>query len=177
MEERLLELEKELEQLRKDSGEVFSEIINTRKKLDELYQKEKQNYLESFTKFFENSEGKVVKVSGKWYDPKNPDNNFEEYYIGEIPSKDEELEFYKQEPPLDVKHVLLKNVIMVKPGLCEDTIYTTLSTITRFGFWGLHFEMLYPNPSKSDSVGYRYKAEFITKEEANEFILSNTSRF
>lgn len=168
-EEKLLE---ELVQLRKDSDELHLEIMNTRKKLDELYQKEEQTYLESFTKFFENSEGKVIKVSGKWYDPDNPDNNFEEHYIGEIPSKEEELEFYDRlEPPLEVKHVLIKNVIMIKPVQCKDT---TLSTITRSGFWVLLFEMLYPNPAKTDGVGYRYKAEFITKEEANEFILGNT---
>lgn len=174
-EERLLELGKELEQLRKNSEEVHLEIMNTRKKLDELYQKTEQANFESFTKFFENSEGKVVKVSGKWYDPNNPDNNFEEYYIGEIPSKDEELEFYEQEPPLEVKNILLKNVIMIKPLLqCRNN--TRLSTITRLGFWGLLFKMLYPNPAESDSAGYRYKAEFITKEEANEFILSNTPK-
>lgn len=146
----ILELEEELKRLRKKADEINLKI---RYVLEELAcsgadeDADRQEFKLLFTK----SIGKFIKVSREKLVRMGDDGNWEkaeEFYIGVV-----------KEFRLTEEDVIISDVVEIDLGevVIPDSSYV------------IKFEMLYgPDPT--------HKVEFITREEANRFILDNTPK-
>lgn len=168
MKEKLEELYKKLEDLRKESDEVLLKIKQVRDQITKIEETNSCKNLEDFTKFFEDSGGKIVKVHRHTLYAAGDEYNT--YYIGTVLSEEEkekikqkELEEFEGiEEMLDLlpTRIPIKNTICVQEG-----------SVMSIGDWEIGYDMLYTN-----SAHETYQVEFITKEEADEFILNNTPK-
>ena len=162
MKEKLEKLYKELSDLRKESDSIHLKIKQVRDQITKIEEAYSCKNLEDFTKLFKDSGGKIVKVHrhtlyaiGKEYHT---------YYIGTVLSeeekvkiKQEELEDFGEMIDLLPTRIPIKNTICVQEGSVMD-----------IGDWEISYDMLYTNSNHET-----YQVEFITKEEANEFIMSH----
>lgn len=164
MKEKLEELYKKLGDLRKESDEVLLKIKQVRDQIAKVEDAYNCKNLEDFTKFFENSGGKIVKVHRHTIYAAVGEYNT--YYIGTVLSEEEkekikqkELEeFEGMEEMLDLlpTRIPIKNTICVQEGSVMD-----------IGDWEISYDMLYSNSGHET-----YQVEFITKEEAVKLIMS-----
>ena len=146
----ILELEEELKRLRKKADEINLKIRDV---LEELAcsgadeDADRQEFKLLFTK----SIGKFIKVSREKLVRMRDDGNWEkaeEFYIGVV-----------KEFRLAEEDVIISDVVEIDPG---EVVIPDCSYV-------IGFEMLYgPDPT--------HKVEFITREEANRFILDNTPK-
>lgn len=162
MKEKLEKLYKELEDLRKESDEVLLKIKHVRDQITKIEKACSCKNLEDFTKFFENSGGKIVKVHYHTYYAIG--SEYDIYYIGTVLSeeekekiKQEELEEFEEMIELLPTRIPIKNTICVQEG-----------SVTNIGDWEISYDMLYDNKSAHET----YQVEFITKEEAVKLIMS-----
>lgn len=148
--ESILELEEELKRLRKKASDINLEINNVLEEMNRVVANDNVDRQE-FKLLFTKSIGKFVKVSHENIVSMGEDGNWEkaeEFYIGVV-----------KEFRSVAGDVIISDVVRIDP---DEVIYPGADCIIRF-------EMLY----EPDST---YKAEFITKEEANRFILDNTPK-
>lgn len=162
MKEKLEELYKKLEDLRKESNEVLLKIKHVRDQITNIEKASSCKNLEDFTKFFENSGGKIVKVHLHTIYAACGEHDI--YYIGTVLSEEEkeeikqkELEEFEEMIDLLPTRIPIKNTICVQEGSVMD-----------IGDWEISYDMLYDNKSNHET----YQVEFITKEEAVKLIMS-----
>lgn len=162
MKEKLEKLYKELRDLRKESDEVLLKIKHVRDQITKIEEISSCKNLEDFTKFFENSGGKIVKVHRHTYYAAL--NEYDTYYIGTVLSEEEkeeikqkELEEFEEMIDLLPTRIPIRNTICVQEGSVMD-----------IGDWEISYDMLYDNKSSHET----YQVEFITKEEAVKFIMN-----
>lgn len=162
MKEKLEKLYKELRDLRKESDEVLLKIKHVRDQITKIEETYSCKNLEDFTKFFEDSGGKIVKVHHHIYYAALGENDT--YFIGTVLSeeerekiKQEELEEFEEMIDLLPTRIPIKNTICIQEG-----------SVTNIGDWEISYDMLYDNKSAHET----YQVEFITKEEAVKFIMS-----
>lgn len=165
MKEKLEKLYKKLGDLRKESDEVLLKIKQVRDQITKIEETNSCKNLEDFTKFFEDSGGKIVKVHRHTLYAAGGEYNT--YYIGTVLSEEEkeeikrkELEEFEEMIEFLPTRIPIKNTICVQEGSVMD-----------IGDWEISYDMLYDNSGHET-----YQVEFITKEEANEFILNNTPK-
>ena len=165
MKEKLEELYKKLGDLRKESDEVLLKIKQVRDQITKIEETNSCKNLEDFTKFFEDSGGKIVKVHR--HTLYTAGGEYNTYYIGTVMSEEEkeeikqkELEEFEEMIKLLPTRIPIKNTICVQEG-----------SVMSIGNWEISYDMLYTN-----SAHETYQVEFITKEEADEFILNNTPK-
>lgn len=169
MKEKLEELYKKLGDLRKESDEVLLKIKQVRDQITKIEEAYNCKNLEDFTRFFENSGGKTVKVHRHTIYTAGG-GEYNTYYVGTVLSeeekekiKQEELEeFEGMEEMLDLlpTRIPIKNTICVQEGSVMD-----------IGNWEINYDMLYSNSGHET-----YQVEFITKEEAMELIMNYTPK-
>lgn len=148
--ESILELEEELKRLRKKASDINLEINNVLEEMCRVVANEDADRQE-FKLLFTKSIGKFVKVSHENIVRIGEDGNWEkaeEFYIGVV-----------KEFRSVAGDVIISDVVRIDP---DEVVDPGSSYIIRF-------EMLYGPDST-------YKVEFITKEEANRFILDNTPK-
>lgn len=165
MKEKLEKLYKELGDLRKESDEIFLKIKHVRDQITRVEEAESCKNLEDFTRFFENSGGKIVKVHRHTIYAAGGEYNT--YYIGTVLSEEEMEELKKGLEGFGELVKLLPTKIPIKNTICvqEDSVMA-------IGDWEINYNMLYDNNSQHET----YQVEFITKEEADELIASHTPK-
>lgn len=147
----ILELEEELKRLREKADDINLKIKNVLEELTCSGADEDADRQE-FKLLFTKSIGKFIKISREELVRMGDDGNWEkaeEFYIGVV----KEFRFDKYE------YVAICDVVEINP---DEVVVPSVSYIIKF-------EMLYgPDPT--------HKVEFITREEANRFILDNTPK-
>jgi len=159
MKEKLEKLYKELSDLRKESDSIHLKIKHVRDQITKIEEAYSCKNLEDFTKLFKDSGGKIIKVHRHTLYAIGEE--YHTYYIGTVLSEEEREEIKQKE--LEELYDLLPTRIPIKNTICvqEDLIST-------IGNWEISYDMLYTNSNHET-----YQVEFITKEEANELIMSH----
>lgn len=146
----ILELEEKLKRLREKADDINLKIRDVLEELACLGADDDADRQE-FKLLFTKSIGKFIKVSREKLVRMRDDGNWEkaeEFYIGVV-----------KEFRLAEEDVIISDVVEIDPG---EVVFPDRSYVIRF-------EMLYgPDPT--------HKVEFITREEANRFILDNTPK-